>query len=327
MQVHRNINALPPFKNAVITIGTFDGVHSGHQEIIDQLKQEAKSINGETVLVTFHPHPRKVVSSKTIFILNTLSEKIELLESKGVDHLVVVPFDESFAHQTADEYVKNFLFEKIHPHTVIIGYDHRFGRNRQGDYHLLENYGKQLGFVVKEIPEHLVHREIVSSTKIREALLAGDIATANEYLGYDYFFEGTVVEGNKLGRVLGYPTANLAIEDNEKLIPGDGIYAVQAQLVSGQWSMVNEKEIKNSPFTIHHSRSNGMMSIGVRPTIGISDKTIEVNIFDFDEDIYGQKLRVYVKQYLRPEVKFNNLEELKEQLAKDKIDSLNILKN
>ncbi len=309
MQVHRDINNLPRFKNAVVTIGTFDGVHTGHQEIIEHLKQEAQNIDGETVLITFHPHPRKIVSSKNIFILNTLSEKIELLESKGIDHLVVVPFDENFAHQTADEYVKNFLVEKIHPHTVIIGYDHRFGKNRQGDYHLLETYGKQLGFVVKEIPEHLVHREIVSSTKIREALLAGDIATANEYLGYDYFFEGTVVEGNKLGRVLGYPTANLAIEDKEKLIPGNGIYAVQSAICNPQSA-------------IH----KGMMSIGVRPTIGISDRTIEVNIFDFDEDIYGKTLRVYVKKYLRPEVKFNNLEELKEQLAKDKVDSLNALK-
>ncbi len=310
MQVHRSINHLPEFKNAVVTIGTFDGVHTGHQEIIEHLKQEAKSINGETVLITFHPHPRKIVSSKNIFILNTLFEKVELLESKGIDHLVVVPFDENFAHQTPDEYVKNFLFEKIHPHTVIIGYDHRFGRNRQGDYHLLENYGKQLGFVVKEIPEHLVHREIVSSTKIREALLAGDITTANEYLGYDYFFEGTVAEGNKLGRVLGYPTANLEIEDKEKLIPGNGIYVVQCK-------------IRNPKSQIR----NGMMSIGVRPTIGISDRTIEVNIFDFDENIYGKILRVYVKQYLREEVKFNNLEELKEQLAKDKVDSLNVLKN
>jgi riboflavin kinase/FMN adenylyltransferase len=310
MQVHRSINHLPEFKNAVVTIGTFDGVHTGHQEIIEHLKQEAKSINGETVLITFHPHPRKIVSSKNIFILNTLFEKVELLESKGIDHLIVVPFDENFAHQTPDEYVKNFLFEKIHPHTVIIGYDHRFGRNRQGDYHLLENYGKQLGFVVKEIPEHLVHREIVSSTKIREALLAGDITTANEYLGYEYFFEGIVAEGNKLGRVLGYPTANLEIEDKEKLIPGNGIYVVHC-------------EIRNPKSQIR----NGMMSIGVRPTIGISDRTIEVNIFDFDENIYGKILRVYVKQYLREEVKFNNLEELKEQLAKDKVDSLNVLKN
>jgi riboflavin kinase/FMN adenylyltransferase len=308
MHVHRNINSLPQFKNAVVTIGTFDGVHTGHQEIIDHLKQEARSINGETVIITFHPHPRKVVSSKNIFILNTLSEKIELLESKGVDHLVVVPFDENFAHQTADEYVTNFLFEKFHPHTVIIGYDHRFGRNRQGDYHLLENYGRELGFLVKEIPEHLVHREIVSSTKIREALLAGDVTTANEYLGYNYFFEGTVIEGNKLGRVLGYPTANLEIEYKEKLIPGNGIYTVKS-------------EIRDQKTEIQ----NGMMSIGVRPTIGISDRTIEVNIFDFDKDIYGKTLRVYVKQYLRPEVKFTNLEELKEQLAKDKIDSLKIL--
>jgi riboflavin kinase/FMN adenylyltransferase len=308
MHVHRNINSLLQFKNAVVTIGTFDGVHTGHQEIIDHLKQEARSINGETVIITFHPHPRKIVSSKNIFILNTLLEKIELLESKGVDHLVVVPFDENFAHQTADEYVTNFLFEKFHPHTVIIGYDHRFGRNRQGDYHLLENYGRELGFLVKEIPEHLVHREIVSSTKIREALLAGDVNTANEYLGYNYFFEGTVVEGNKLGRVLGYPTANLEIENEEKLIPGNGIYAVKLEI----------REQKSEIL-------NGMMSIGVRPTIGISDRTIEVNIFDFDKDIYGKPLRVYVDQYLRPEVKFNNLEELKEQLAKDKIDSLKIL--
>lgn len=322
MQVYRNINNLPRFKNAVVTIGTFDGVHTGHQEIIEHLKEEAKSVNGETVLITFHPHPRKVVSSKNIFILNTLSEKIELLESKGIDHLVVVPFDENFAHQTADEYVKNFLFEKFYPHTVIIGYDHRFGRNRQGDYHLLENYGKQLGFIVKEIPEHLVHREIVSSTKIREALLTNDIATANEYLGYDYFFEGTVVHGNKLGKVLGYPTANLAIEDKEKLIPGNGIYAVAVQFpVTGYRLPGNTGHRHRATGNIY----KGMMSIGVRPTIGVSERTIEVNIFDFDEDIYGKTLRVYVKKYLRPEVKFNNLEELKEQLAKDKIDSLKVL--
>lgn len=317
MQVHLNINTLPQFKNAVVTIGTFDGVHTGHQDIIEQLKQEAKNINGETVIITFHPHPRKIISSTNIFILNTLAEKIELLSAKGIDHLVVVPFDENFAHQTAEEYVTNFLFEKFHPHTVIVGYDHRFGRNRQGDYHLLEDYGKKLGFIVKEIPEHLVHQEIVSSTKIREALLAGAVETANEYLGYDYFFEGTVVEGNKLGKVLGYPTANIEVDNKEKLIPGDGIYAVQSEIRNPERDQINQagkSEIRN-----------GMMSIGIRPTIGISDRTIEVNIFDFNEDIYGKTLRVYVKQYLRPEIKFNDLEELKEQLAKDKIESIKAL--
>lgn len=310
MLVHRDIHHLPPFQNAVVTIGTFDGVHTGHQEIIAQLKDEARSIDGETVIITFHPHPRKVVSSKNIFILTTLDEKIELLRAKGVNHLVVVPFDEAFSHQTAEEYVKHFLFEKFHPHTVIIGYDHRFGRNRQGDYHLLEAYGQQLGFAVKEIPEHLSHQVIVSSTKIREALLSSDVATANEYLGYSYFFEGTVVDGNKLGRVLGYPTANIAVHDKEKLIPGNGIYAVNCVIRS-----------KDSV------QRKGMMSIGVRPTVDGRDRTIEVNIFDFDHDIYGETIRVYMKRYLRPEIKFNNLEELKDQLDRDKGDTLRVLEN
>lgn len=322
MQVHRNIYNLPQFKNAVITIGTFDGVHTGHQEIIAQLNQEANNIEGETVIITFHPHPRKVISSKNIFILTTLEEKIELLAAKGVDHLVVVPFDENFAHQTADEYVTNFLYGKFKPHTVIIGYDHRFGRDRQGDYHLLEDYGKKIRFIVKEIPEHLEHQVIVSSTRIREALLASDIVTANEYLGYDYFFEGTVVEGNKLGRELGYPTANLDIENKEKLVPGNGIYAVEVEMVKDQWSMVNNGEKVNSLLTTHGSRMKGMMSIGVRPTVDGKHRTIEVNIFDFDKDIYSKKMRVHVKHYLRAEVKFNTLDELKDQMAKDKEETL-----
>jgi riboflavin kinase/FMN adenylyltransferase len=321
MQVHRNINHLPQFKNAVVTIGTFDGVHTGHQEIIEQLKQEANAISGETVIITFHPHPRKVVSSKNIFILTTLDEKIELLTKRGVDHLVVVPFNEEFAHQTAEEYVINFLYEKFKPHTVIIGYDHRFGRNRQGDYHLLEDYGNKLGFEVKEIPEHLEHQVIVSSTRIREALLSSDIATANEYLGYDYFFEGVVVEGNKLGRELGYPTANIEIEDKEKLVPGNGIYTAEVEMINGEWSMVNE-ERHNPPSNIHHSGLKGMMSIGVRPTVDGKNRTIEVNIFDFNQNIYGKKLRVHVTHYLRAEVKFNTLDELKDQMEKDKEETL-----
>ena len=227
MQVHRNIQNLPRFKNAVVTIGTFDGVHAGHQQIIAQLKQEAAFINGETVIITFHPHPRKIVSVKQLYILNTLEEKIELLEARGVDHLVVAPFDDSFAHQSAEKYVKHFLFEKFHPHTVIIGYDHRFGNGRHGDYHLLEESGKELGFIVKEIPEHVLNNITVSSTRIREALLQSDIEMANSYLGYNYFFEGTIVEGNKLGRTIGYPTANIRTGAEEKLIPGNGVYAVE----------------------------------------------------------------------------------------------------
>ncbi len=317
MRVHYSINELPLFKNAVITIGTFDGVHTGHMKVIEQLKQEARRIGGETVIITFHPHPRKVVSAKAIFILNTLEEKIELLQSKGIDHLVVVPFDETFAQQAPEEYIEQFLFDKCHPHTVIIGYDHKFGKNRKGDYHLLEKYGAQLGFKVKEIDEHLLHEIIVSSTKIREALMAGDLATANECLGYDYFFEGKVVNGNKLGRTLGYPTANLEIENEEKLVPANGIYAVECLILNREWSIVNGE----SPI-IH----KGMMSIGVRPTIGVSKRTIEVNIFDFAEDIYGKLLRVYVKHYLRPEVKFDSLESLTKQIDSDKENALLLLK-
>ena len=305
MQVHTNINQLPVFRNAVITIGTFDGVHTGHQQIIAQLKQEAAAINGETVIITFHPHPRKVVAHKEIFIINTLAEKTDLLSQQGIEHLVVVPFDESFAEQSAKEYIDHFLFEKFHPHTVIIGYDHKFGKNRQGDYHLLEDAGKQLGFIVKEIPEHVLNNITVSSTKIREALLNSDVKTANNYLGYDYFFEGTVIEGNKLGRTLGYPTANLQVEAAEKLIPGNGVYAVIA--------------------AIEQTSYKAMMNIGIRPTVDGKKRVIEVNIFDFDQDIYGKTLRVYIKHYLRGEVKFNGLEELKSQLALDKISALKIL--
>lgn len=305
MQVHTNINQLPVFRNAVITIGTFDGVHTGHQQIIAQLKREADAINGETVIVTFHPHPRKVVAHKEVFIINTLEEKTELLRQRGIDHLVVVPFDESFAQQTAVEYIEHFLWQKLHPYTVIIGYDHRFGKNRQGDYHLLEDYGKQLGFIVKEIPEHVLNDITVSSTKIREAVLNSDVATANNYLGYDYFFEGLVIEGNKLGRTLGYPTANLQVEHAEKLIPGNSVYAVIVALGNSSYK--------------------GMMNIGVRPTVDGKKRVIEVNIFDFNHDIYGKTLRVYLKHYLRGEVKFNGLDELKNQLSLDKITALKLL--
>ena len=308
MRVHTDLSILPVFKNAVITIGTFDGVHTGHQQIIAQMKEEAAAINGETVIITFHPHPRKIISSKNIFILNTLKEKIELLERRTVDHLVVVPFNEDFAQQSPAEYVKNFLFEKFHPHTVIIGYDHRFGKDRRGDYHLLEDMAAESGFKVKEIPEHVLNKVIISSTRIREALLKSDISTANNYLGYPYFFEGKIVEGNKSGRTIGFPTANLQIEDEEKLIPGNGVYAVH----------IENKE-KNSLLL------KGMMNIGIRPTINGINRMIEVNIFDFDENIYGQILRVYVKYYLREEIKFSGLAALKDQLLKDRKSATEIL--
>ena len=215
----------------LLTVGTFDGVHLGHRQIIKQLKEEAVNIHGETVIITFHPHPRTVVAGKkTIELLNSLNEKIFLLEELGINHLVVIPFDEAFSNQTPEEYIKHFLYDKFHPHTIIIGYDHKFGKNRAGDYHLLENYGKQLGFIVKEIPEKIINESIVSSTIIRKALLQHDIENANKYLGYPYFFEGIVVDGNKLGRTLGYPTANIIIRDEMKLVPANGIYVAETEL-------------------------------------------------------------------------------------------------
>jgi riboflavin kinase/FMN adenylyltransferase len=305
IQVHYDLAQLPKFKNAVITVGTFDGVHLGHQQIIQLLKQEAAEIEGETVIITFHPHPRKVVTSgkSEIRILNTLQEKIDLLDKKGIEHLVVINFNNDFANQTAEEYIENFLVARFHPATIIIGYDHRFGKNRLGDYHLLENFGLKLNYTVKEIPEHVLNEITVSSTKIREALNRSDIEAANRFLGYNYFFSGNVVEGNKLGRTIGFPTANIAIPEDEKLIPGNGVYAVKLTMEDEQ--------------TLLH----GMMNIGMRPTVNGTKRTIEVNILDFDKDIYGQTMRIYLFAYLRGEVKFEGLEKLKEQLAKDKSET------
>ena len=321
MKVYQELSTLPIFNKAVVTIGTFDGVHLGHKQIIKQLKETAENIGGETVIITFHPHPRKVISSVPgdIKLLNTLKEKITLLDTAGIDHLVIVPFNHAFANQTAAEYIKDFLWKNFKPHTIIIGYDHRFGKGREGDYHLMDQYSMSLDFNVKEIPEQVLNEIIVSSTRIRESLLKSDIDTANKFLGYDYFFEGIVIEGNKLGRTIGYPTANLQIESEEKLIPGNGVYAVEVQ-VGNQESGVRSRESGIGSF-------EGMMNIGVRPTVDGKKRMIEVNIFDFDEDIYTQTLKVHVKHYIRGEVKFNSLDELKGQLLKDKVSAKTFFKS
>ncbi len=307
MKVYTSIESIPRFEKAVITIGTFDGVHKGHQLILDQLKKEADRIDGESLIITFHPHPRKVVAGaqQPVQLINTIEEKIELLTKNGIDNIVIVPFTEAFSKLSPEAYIEDFLVSRFHPHTVIIGYDHRFGQGRKGDYKLLEEYSARLGFELKEIPAHLINESTVSSTRIREAILQGDIQLANTLLGYDFFFEGKVVEGNKLGRTIGYPTANLQVENEEKLVPGNGVYAVQAEIGDGKTPM-------------HH----GMMNIGLRPTIGGSRRMIEVNIFDFDAEIYGKTVRVYLKKFLRGEQKFNGLDALKDQLAIDKKNSL-----
>ena len=307
MQVHYNITQLPVFKNAVITIGTFDGVHSGHQQIINTLKSAATEAGGESVIITFHPHPRKVVSSAVtgIRLINTLTERIELIAKAGVDHLVVVPFTDYFANQTAEEYICDFLVDKFHPHTIIIGYDHRFGKERSGDYKLMETHAAIYHYRLMEIPVHLLDTIKVSSSNIRNAILQGHIDEANKLLGYTFFFEGEVMHGDKIGRTIGYPTANLKSTDEEKIVLGDGIYAVYTEVDS--------------------IRYKAMMSIGFRPTVNGKKRVVEVNLFDFEKEIYGSIIRVYVVKYLRSEVKFNGLEELKQQLHKDKEDSLAVL--
>ncbi len=311
MQVHREVASLPSFKNAVVTIGTFDGVHTGHLQIISQLKKEADLVNGESVIITFHPHPRKIIFQQhksdtgkkvnDIQLLNTLSERIELLREQAVDHLVIVPFTDEFSEQSAEDYITKFLVTNFHPHTIITGYDHHFGKHRKGNYVLLEEFGDQYGYIVKEIPGHIVNDVAISSTKIREALLSGDVDTANQFLGYQYSFEGVASEGDRIGRTIGYPTANIQPDSIEKLVPANGVYAVNVKIGAGE--------------------HKGMMNIGVRPTVGGLKKVIEVNMFNFDRDIYGETIRIYLKKYLRTEQKFNGLDELKAQLAKDKLQA------
>lgn len=306
MQVHYHLNKLPSFKNAVLTIGTFDGVHKGHQQIISAMKQEAQRIGGETVLITFHPHPRKIIHSHiSLDLINTLEEKIELLSSTGIDHLVVVQFTTEFAKLTADEYVESFLLKRFQPHTIIIGYDHHFGKDRKGNFNLLEKKKTELGFHLIEIPKHVLNEISISSTKIREAIKSGNIPVANTLLGYSFSFEGIVIHGDKLGRQLGYPTANLEYANEDKIHLGEGVYAVTVDI---------NREMKQ-----------GMLSVGKRPTLNDVIERVEVNIFDFDETIYDQRIRLNVKAYLRPQEKYHSLEELTAQLHRDKEQSLAIL--
>jgi riboflavin kinase / FMN adenylyltransferase len=306
MLVYRNIDLLPRFRNAVLTIGTFDGVHTGHQQLIAQMKKRAAEINGETVILTFDPHPRTVINAASgIRLINTLDEKIELLDENGIDHLVIIPFTEEFAQLSPLDYISRFLIHCFHPHTLIIGYDHHFGKGRAGNYALLKEQSSVFNYELLEIPAHLLDSISVSSTRIREAIGTGDMATANQLLGYPYFFSGEVVEGNKLGRTIGFPTANLVIGEKTKLIPGDGVYAVDVK-------------ISDEPKKTYRA----MMNIGYRPTVDGSKKMIEVNIFDFDRTIYGKTLQVFVKKFLRAEEKFSGLDALKAQLAKDREASI-----
>ena len=307
MQVHRSIKNLPSFNNAVITIGSFDGVHCGHQKIIAALKDEAAAVNGETVIITFDPHPRKIVQpDKLLRLLTTLDEKLQLLQKAGIDHTVVVPFTQAFSKQSPNEYIENFLIKNFAPAAIIIGYDHHFGKGRTGNYRLLEERAANFNYRLIEISQQLLNEIDISSSKIRNAIFESDVAAANALLGYSFFFEGTVVKGDQLGRTLGYPTANLEYVDEDKIHLGHGVYAVYAD--------VNGK------------REKGMMSIGTRPTLAKSDEKVEVNLFDFNKDLYGKTIRITVEHFLRGQEKYSSLEVMVEQLHKDKEHSLALLK-
>lgn len=314
MRVFRDLNDLPEFNNSVITIGTFDGVHKGHQKLIERINTLAAELGGESIIITFHPHPRIVINpqDKTLRLLNTIEEKTELLEKYGVDNTVIVPFSRDFSEQSAQEYVSNFLVKNFRPKSIVIGYDHKFGKDRSGDYHLLEQMKSMYGYSMEEISKETLDDIGISSTKIRNSLQSGDIALANDLLGHSYRVTGTVVRGLQNGRKLGYPTANLQVADEYKLIPKTGIYAVR--VYSEQWP---QGEPANGYY-------HGMLSIGYNPTFGGKEQTIEVNILDFNHDIYGNTITLEFVEYLRDEKKFNSLEDLIEAIKGDEVNTRKI---
>lgn len=300
MEVIRDITQFPQLSYAVVTSGTFDGVHIGHQKILQRVKERARQSNGQSVVITYWPHPRLVLfpEDNDLKLLSTIEERIEQLRSFGIDYLLIIPFTKEFARTSSRNFITDVLVRTINTKVLVIGYDHRFGKNREGSFENLKARSAQYGFEVEEIPRQDVDDIAVSSTKIRKALDDGDIETANSYLGRPYALTSVVVEGNKLGRTIGYPTANLAPPTNHKLVPGNGVYAV--------WVKHDQQ------------KHPGMLNIGLRPTVDGKQLTIEVHLLNFDCDIYGQTLTVEFVQMLRLEQKFNGLEALKEQLAKDR---------
>jgi riboflavin kinase/FMN adenylyltransferase len=296
----------------VLTLGTFDGVHIGHKKILERVTQNTDPDTSggkyQSLVLTFFPHPRMVLQGQSdVKLLNTISEKIDLLEIMGVQNLVIHPFDESFSKLTAQEFVKTVLVDKFNIQKIIIGHDHRFGRNRTANIDDLITFGKEYGFEVEQISVQEIKEVSISSTKIRNALTEGNMALANEYLGYDYFLTGTILKGKQLGRTIGFPTANLQIEEDYKLIPRNGAYVVK--------SSINQKTVF------------GMMNIGYNPTVGEGNLSVEIHYFDFEADLYDQKISVSILEYLRPEQKFDSVDLLKTQLEKDKETALDYIKS
>jgi len=306
LNIFHSINEFHSDKKTIVTLGTFDGVHLGHTEILKKLTQNTNKGAFESTVLTFFPHPRIILQGKSdLKLLNTINEKIELLEKIGIDNLIIHPFDGKFAELSADAFVKSILVDQLHVQKIIIGYDHRFGKNRTANIDDLITFGTEYDFEVEQISAQEIDEISISSTKIRTALEEGDIQLANEYLGYQYFLSGTVVKGKQLGRTIGFPTANILLEEDYKLVPQNGVYIVRVE-IDGK--------------TIF-----GMMNIGFNPTVQGKEKTIEVHLFDFDSDIYNCKIQVSIVQRIRSEKKFESVELLKQQLNKDKEFSLHYL--
>ncbi len=299
MKIFNSIKSFSASRQTIVTIGTFDGVHLGHRKILEQITKNAQELNCESLVLTFFPHPRTVLQDDTeMKQLNTLDEKISLLDSLGVDNLVVHPFDKEFSRLTAEEFVKDVLVDVFKVRKIIIGHDHRFGRNRTANIDDLIIFGETFGFDVEQISVEQLNEVSISSTKIRNALLGGNVELAANYLGYNYSLTGTVTQGKQLGRTIGYPTANITIAENYKLIPANGVYIAQS--------------------TIDDQVVYGMMNIGIRPTVDGTTQTIEVHFFDFNQDLYSQKITVSLLKRMRSEQKFESIDALKAQLGNDK---------
>ena len=308
LKIFNSIKSFNATKPTIVTIGTFDGVHLGHQKIVAQITKNADALNCESLVLTFFPHPRMVLQESTeMKQLNTLNEKIALLDNLGIDNLVVHPFDKEFSRLTAEEFVKKVLVDVFKIKKIIIGHDHRFGRNRTATIDDLINFGKTYGFEVEQISAKEINEVAISSTKIRNALLEGNIELATNYLGYDYSLTGIIFKGKQLGRTIGYPTANITIEEDYKLIPNNGVYIAK--------SVLNGKTVF------------GMMNIGNRPTVDGTKQTIEINFFDFKQDLYGQKITISLLHRMRSEQKFESIDALKNQLETDKKTALAFIEN
>lgn len=308
MKVYTDIQEFTGVAKPVVTIGTFDGVHVGHQKLIAQVIDKANEIGGESVVLTFFPHPRTVLfpDDHDLQLITILEEKIELLAATGLDHLIIYPFSTEFSRLLPVEYVRDFLVNKLNVKKLVIGYDHHFGRNREGSLEQLKEYGNMYDYEVDEISAETINDVNVSSTKIRTAITEGDILTANKYLGRRFSLIGDVIPGNQLGRTIDFPTANLKISDKLKAIPGDGVYAVEV--------------------AIGQETYGGMLNIG-KPSVQSdgAERTIEVHLFDFTADIYGETIRIEFVGHLRKGRKFESPEELKKQLKLDKVRALNVL--